>query len=442
MSDTVTAREASVPRSKGVFIRLCLMMLMQFIVFGSWYATLGLVLGTHGLGSVIGLAYSLGALAAMISPMFLGSIVDRFFSSQRVLAVAHTIGAGLMFLIPAIVGSGNGALALALIFVYMLFFQPTLGLTNSIAFRHLGANERLFPYIRVFGTIGWIVAGLAVGSLGLSASNGVFFVTGVVSLALAAYALTLPPTPPVARGAKFSIGDVIGAKAFPLFRQRNFVVFAICALLTCIPLAMYNSYASSFLSAVGIENVAGVLTIGQVSEVVFIITIPFVLAKIGMKYALLAGMAMWGIRFALFAVATGGHAWPAIVGIALHGISNDFFLILGAMYLDRAAPKELQAQAQSVFVFISSGAGIFLGSLLGGEIYNNTVVSHPEAGAGSWTILWLVPIGVAVVTTIIWTTFFRQPGPESNESDTGQQRSAQKPTNPVRDGGAASVGHG
>jgi nucleoside transporter len=326
---------------------------------------------------------------------------------------------------PFFVSSGDGAIVLVLVFVYMLFFQPTLGLTNSIAFRHVGTDQRVFPYIRVFGTLGWIVAGLAVGWAGLSASTGVFVVAGVASFVLAIYALTLPKTPPAGRGNRFSIGDLVGSKAFMLFRHRNFTIFAICALLTSICLATYNAYASTFLAAVGIENVAGVLAIGQISEVVFIVTIPFVLAKLGMKWALLGGMVMWGIRFFLFILAANDAAWLAVLGVALHGICNDFFLILGAMYIDRVAPLQVKAQGQSFFLFISSGIGVFLGSLVAGQVFNAVVAPQIEAGdsgLGAWSTLWLLPIAASVVTAILWIAFFRQSEDRKLDQDRGAVR--------------------
>lgn len=409
-----TATPAEAARSgqpRSVFVRLSAMMLLQFIVFGSWFATLGLVLATNGLASIIGVAYSFAALGAIFSPMLLGAIADRFFSSQKVLAVVHAVGGVLLLALPHFVSAGEGGTVLALIFVYMLFFQPTLGLTNSIAFRHVGENQRVFPYIRVFGTLGWIVAGLAVGWAGLSASTGVFLVASVASFLLAAYALTLPKTPPAGRGSRFSIGDLVGAKAWAMFRHRNFTIFAVCALLTSICLATYNAYASPFLAAVGIENVAGVLAIGQISEVVFIVTIPFVLTRLGMKWALFAGMVMWGIRFVLFILAAQDAAWLAILGVALHGICNDFFLILGAMYVDRVAPVQFKAQAQSMFLFISSGIGVFLGSLVAGQVYNSVVAPQIEtggAGLSAWSSLWLLPISASIVTAVLWMVFFRE----------------------------------
>ncbi len=399
--------DETVSTNKPLFVRLVVMMLLEFIVFGSWFATLGLVLATNKLPTIIGFAYSLAAVAAIVSPMFLGAIGDRFLASQKVLGIAHLCGGIVILFMPWVVRAGNGSLALAVIFVYMLFFMPTLGLVNSVAFRHLGKNQSLFPYVRVFGTLGWVIAGLGVGALGLSASSNIFLVTAIASLVFGAYSFTLPATPPPAKGVKFSIGDVVGAAAFPLFRHRNFVVFFVCVILTAISLGVYNSYASPYLGALGIKNVAGVLAIGQISEVICIVTIPFVLARIGMKWALLLGMFMWGIRFTLFIVAAGGGFGWAIAAIALHGICNDFFLIIGAMYLNLVAPLEITAQAQNLLILMISGVGALIGSFVSGEIYNATVAVHPNAGPAAWTPIFLLPIAAAILTAILWIGFFR-----------------------------------
>ncbi|MDQ4490820.1 MFS transporter [Sinomonas sp. ASV486] len=403
LPDDVTVRG-----HKGVFVRLTAMMLLEFVVFGSWFATLGLVLATNNLPAIIGTAYSLAAVAAIVSPMFLGAIGDRFLSSQKVLALAHLAGGVVMLFLPAVVSAGNGSLALVLIFVYMLFFQPTLGLANSIAFRHVGTNQRAFPYIRVFGTIGWVIAGLLVGGLGLSASSGIFYVTAAASLLFGLYSFTLPHTPAPAKGARFALGDVIGAKAFRLFRHRNFVVLMICAVLTSISLGVYNTFSSPYLGALGISNVAGVLAIGQASEVAFIITIPWVLSKVGMKWGLFFGMVLWGVRFALFIAAAGDSlSWLAIVAIAMHGICNDFFLVLAAMYIDRVAPVDLTAQAQSMLILVISGIGAFVGATVSGTIFGEVVAPNAAAGPAAWTPIWLVPIGTAILTAFVWTIFFR-----------------------------------
>lgn len=393
----------------GLFGRLIAMMLLEFIVFGSWFATLGLVLASNGLESIIAPAYSLAAVAAIVSPMFLGALGDRYLASQKVLGIASLLGAVIMFGMPGAVTAANGTLVLVLSFSYMLLFQPTLGLTNSIAFTHLDDRAHLFPYIRVFGTVGWVVAGLLVGALGLSASANIFIVTAIASAVLGLYAFTLPSTPPPAKGSKFSVRDVIGARAFVLFRHRNFVVFFICATLTSISLGVYNTWTSPFLGALGIENVAGVLAIGQASEVVFIMTIPWVLKRIGMKWSLLAGMFLWGVRFLLFVIAAQQAPWWAIVGVAMHGICNDFFLILSAMYLDKVAPLQLRAQAQSMLILVISGIGAFLGATLSGAIFTRYVLPNIAEGATAFTPMWLIPITAALITGVLWIVFFKQP---------------------------------
>ncbi|WP_321846385.1 MFS transporter [Paraburkholderia bannensis] len=403
-SDAMQGHQADAAGSRSLFVRLSIMMLLEFIVFGSWFATLGLVLASNHLPTIIGTAYSLGAFAAIISPIFLGAIGDRYFASQKVLGVAHLLGGALMFTLPDVIRAGHGTLTLVLIFAYMLCFQPTLGLSNAITFRHM---PKAFPYTRVFATLGWVIAGLVVGSMGLSASTGVFTVAGVVSLVLAVYSFTLPSTPPPARGSAFSIGDLFGVKSLVLFRNRNFAILIGCAFLTSISLGVYNSFASPYLSVLGIGNVAGVLAIGQASEVIFIASVPFVLDLIGMKWALLVGMAMWGVRFVMFVLAAKHLVWVAILGVALHGICNDFFLILSAIYIDRVAPARMKAQAQSWLIIAISGFGAAAGSLISGAIYGATVAQHPEAGAAGWAPVWLVPIIAAVMTATIWITCFR-----------------------------------
>lgn len=390
-----------------VFVRLAVMMLLQYAVLGSWYATVGLVLSDHGLAGIIGVTFSLGALGAITSSLVLGAVADRFFPTQRVLGVLHLAGGALLLLLPGVVQDGNGTMFLVIVFVYMLLFQPTVGLSNTIAFTHLGTQQRIFPLLRVFGTLGWVVVGLVVGGAGLSASTGIFVVAAACSFALGLYSITLPATPPPARGQRFHWGDVVAAKAFTLLRQRSFVVFTVCALLTCVPIAMYNAYASTFLSVIGIEDVASVLVVGQVSELVFIALLPLFLRWLGMKWALVLGIVTWGVRFGLFMLATGGGAVPAVAAVALHGVCNDFFLIAGFMYVDRVAGPEIKAQGQAYFVFISQGVGTFLGSLVAGQVFNALVTT--DGPASDWIALWMVPVVVSVVTTVFFVLAFRPP---------------------------------
>ncbi|BBC73567.1 nucleoside:proton symporter [Altererythrobacter sp. B11] len=421
---TPPASEANlevIPLSGGdrtLAMRLSAMMLLEFFVFGAWFATLGLVLATNGAADIIGQAYLLSAVAAIISPLFMGAIGDRYLPPRVLLSLLHVAGAIVLFAIPNLIASGATGTTLAMIFVHMLFFQPTLGLVNSLALAELGVQQRIFPYVRVFGPLGWVVAGLTVGALGFSASTNVFYVAAAGAVALAIYALTLPASPPPAKGARFSLGDVIGIDALSLFRDRKFAVLMGCTLFTSISLAFYNAFASPYLGALGFENVAGVLALGQLSEVLFIVTIPFVLARISMKAAMLFGMAMWGVRFLLFILAADGSNTFAVVGVALHGICNDYFIVIAAMFIAKIAPARLAAQAQSWLILMISGFGAAIGSALSGQLFAAFVTRNVAEGASAWVPMWWVPVGLAVATTVIWIALFpSKPAGEKPKED-------------------------
>ncbi|MEW1811965.1 MFS transporter [Pseudarthrobacter phenanthrenivorans] len=387
--------------------RLAILMLLQYMILGSWFATVGLVLVEHGLGSIIGTLFAVAAVAGVVSPMFVGALADRFVPPRRMLSILHLVGGVILLFVPGVITSGDGTIMLALVFVYMLAFQPTIALTNSIAFIHLGKHQNRFAYIRVFGTIGWLLAGVFIGTQGLSASPYLFLVTAGASILLGLYSLTLPHTPPLQKGVKFRIGDVIGVQALSLFKRRNYVVFALCCVLTFIPIAIYNSYGSAFLGAVGIKDVATILAIGQLTELIFIPLIPYVIRKIGIKYAMLVGMVTWGARYLVLIVATGGNVAWAIAAVALHGICSDFFAVTGAIYTERVAPT-MKAQAQSLYFLLTQGVGVAFGAMVAGTIFNATVGAPGATGAlSNWATLFVVPVVVAIVTAIIFLAGFR-----------------------------------
>lgn len=404
-SDEKSVGRETILKPAYMFSRLSILMLLQFIVFGSWFATMGLVLFTYNLGSIIGMAYTLCAVAAIISPLVFGAVGDRFISSEKILGVLHLFGAIVQFIIPALIVSGNSNTILIFIFIYMIFFQPTQGLVNSLSFQHLGSKTDLYPYLRLFATGGWAVGGFIVGILGYSSTVGIFYVAGISSIVLGFYSFTLPRTYPKVSNGKFNVLDALGFRSLQLFKHKNFAILMVCALLTSISLGVYNTYASPFIGALGIPGVASVMALGQISEVAFIVLVPFVIKRIGMKRALLIGMAMWGIRFIMFILAAKGHHWTAIVGVGLHGICNDFFLIVSAMYIDRLAPPELKVQAQSWLIIAISGFGAAFGSLISGYVYSITVES---AQVYSWITLWSIPISITVLTSIIWLFGFNE----------------------------------
>lgn len=351
------------------------------------------------------MAYTLCAIAAIISPLIFGAVGDRLISSEKILGALHMLGGIVQFIIPKLVVSGNTSLILIFIFIYMIFFQPTQGLVNSLSFQHLGSKSDLYPYLRLFATGGWAVGGFIVGILGYSSTVGIFYVAGLSSIVLGSYSFTLPSTYPRQKKQKFNLLNALGFSSLQLFKHKNFAILMVCALLTSISLGVYNTYASTFIGALGIPNVASVMALGQISEVAFIVLVPFVIKRIGMKWALLIGMAMWGIRFIMFILAAKGHHWTAIVGVGLHGICNDFFLIISAMYIDRLAPPELKVQAQSWLIIAISGFGAAFGSLISGYVYS---LSVDPAQIYSWIMLWSIPISIAVLTSVVWLMGFNE----------------------------------
>ena len=338
------------------------MMFLQFFAWGSWFATLALAMGGNGLGDFIGRAYESAPLGAIFAPLFLGLVADRLFSSERVMGVLMILGSILVGAVAVIApqGATKGDLMVWLMIGYMLCYMPTLGLGNTITFSHLRQVD--FPKARVWGTIGWIVAGLTVGAIGWSASLNIFWLGAVSSLALGLYSFSLPHTPPPAKDKPLDLGSLLMVDAFKLLKNPPFLVFAMCSMLICIPLAYYYGQTSAYLGAAGFKQAASTMTLGQMSEIFFMILIPFFFRKLGVKMMLLIGMLSWVARYALFAFGAPDQvAWMLLVGVALHGICYDFFFVTGFIYTDKKAPAEIRGQAQSLLVFLTQGLGMFFG---------------------------------------------------------------------------------
>ena len=346
--------------SAPTVIKLSIMMFLQFFVWGAWFATLGLCLGTNGLGDFAGGAYGSAPIGAMIAPLFLGLIADRFFPSQIVMGVLFLIGGALLLCIPSVAAGGNGDLMVWLMIGNMLTYMPTLGLANSVAFSHL--DRIVFPKVRVWGTIGWIIAGLVVGIVGWSAKFEIFYLAGGASLVLGAFSLLLPHTPAPAKGEKVDARALLMVDAFSLFKRPAFAVFLICSTLICVPLAYYYGVTSMFLQNTGFLQPASTMTIGQISEIFFMLLIPFFFRRLGVKWMILVGMLAWVARYLLFAFGAPDQlAWMLFGGVALHGICYDFFFVTGFMYTDKIAPKKVRSQAQSMLVFLTQGIGMYVG---------------------------------------------------------------------------------
>lgn len=336
------------------------MMFLQFFTWGAWFATLGQCLVQNDLGDFGGGAYGSAPIAAMLAPLFLGIIADRFFPSQIVMGLLFLLGAGLMFAAESAAASGNGQLMVLMMTGHMLCYMPTLGLANTIVFTHVDRAD--FPKVRVWGTIGWIVAGLAIGFMGWSSSINMFMVAAGSSLALGIFSFILPHTPAPAKGQKLDIKALLMFDAFKLLKNPGFAVFLICSTLICIPLAYYYGLTGNYLTNAGFEQAASTMTIGQMSEIFFMLLIPFFFRRLGVKWMILIGMGAWVVRYFLFAFGAPDQvAWMLFLSIALHGICYDFFFVTGFMYADRVAPKEVRGQTQSLLVFLTQGVGMYFG---------------------------------------------------------------------------------
>ncbi|MEJ7588367.1 MAG: nucleoside permease, partial [Ferruginibacter sp.] len=350
----------------------------------------------------IGAAFSALAIATMISPFFVGMVADRFFAAQRIIGVLHLAGAALLFFATTI--TGNTSFYWIILF-YSLLYMPTIALTNSVAFFQMSDPGKQFPWIRVFGTLGWIVAGTLIGNLGIEKSPATFQIAAAVSLVLGLYSFALPNTPPKAREAGVSASKALGAEALILFKSKPYLIFFISAILICIPLAFYYGFANPFLNEIGMQNAAGKMILGQVSEGLFIIAIPFLFNRIGVKNMLLLGMSAWVLRYVFFALGyTDPGSWMLYAGIILHGICYDFFFVTGYMYTEKKAGEKIKSAAQGLFTFATYGLGMFIGTWFSGFI-----AERYQVGQGhDWRSIWLVPAGIATAVLLYFIFFFKE----------------------------------
>ncbi len=403
-------------------IRLSAMMFIQYFIYGSWLVTLGTFLGTalKASGSDIGTAYSLPAIAAILSPFLVGMIADRFFATERVLAFLHVAGAGVLYF-AATQASFAGFWPLFLI--YVLCYMPTLALTNALAFDHMADPSKEFPRIRVLGTIGFIAAGWAIGLLPDQAVAGeaalvsaertsVPLLLGAgASLVMGLYCLTLPHTPPHNAGKKLTVRDVLGLDALALMKDRSFAVFVLGSFLLCIPLQFYYAFANPFLNEIGVQNAAAKMTLGQMSEIGFMLLMPFFFARLGIKKLLLIGMAAWTVRYLLFAYGNAGSGmWMLYAALLLHGVCYDFFFVTGQIYVDQQADIRIRAAAQGFIALVTLGAGQLIGSKLSGMVVDANVIAGSAAGgaaAHDWTRIWYIPAIGALGVLLIFAALFK-----------------------------------
>ena len=394
-------------------LRLCAMMFLQFFIWGGWFVTMGsyLAANLHASGAQTGLAYGTQAWGAIIAPFIVGLIADRYFNAERLLGILHIAGGILMY---ALYSTRDFTAFYPVLLGYMILYMPTLALVNAIAFRQMDDPSRHFSGVRVWGTIGWIVAGLVISYLfawdsraGIARGllHDTFLMCSIASLVLGVYSFTLPRTPPRPGGAAgTSLGRLLGFDALVLLRERNFAVFFVASVLICIPLAFYYQNANQFLTEIQVANATGKQTIGQMSEVLFMLLIPVFLRTFGMKATLLIGMLAWAGRYLLFAFGNAHElGFMLLIGIALHGVCYDFFFVSGQIYTDSKAGAQHKAAAQGLITLATYGLGMLVGFWAAGRIDD----LYSMGGAHDWKSIWIYPAAFAAVVFVLFAATFR-----------------------------------
>ena len=402
-------------------------MFLQFFIWGVWYVPMWSYLGTLGIeASLRGTAYAATGVAAMISPFIVGMIADRFFATQKVYGFLHILGGVFLYLCGQASGWDEFYLFLLL---HLICYMPTLALSNSLCFQNMEDPQRQFPPVRIFGTVGWIASGILVGSsfflndqfmlvwpafLGgsipaenltsISMTSNPYLIGSVVSVLLGIFAFTLPDTPPKLKGKRVSIAEVLGLRALRLMKDSSFAVFIICSFLLCVPLSFYFQSANGFLKEMGVGNSEGVMTLGQISEIVFLLLIPWFFKRMGVKKMLLIGMAFWVLRYVLFAEAGPNTHILLFLGVLFHGICYDFFFVTGQLYVDKAAPEDIRSSAQGFIAFVTLGAGMFVGGILNG--WWNGLQS--KDGVMDWSAVWYFPAILSAAVLILFLISFKE----------------------------------
>jgi len=391
-------------------------MFLQFFIWGAWYTTIAVYMTHHGMETLTHWPYTVNPIAAIVAPFFLGLVADRYFATEKVLGVLHLLGGVVMFAVPR--AAGAPVVFILLLLFYNLCYMPTLGLANSLAFHHIQSQEKQFPLIRVFGTAGWIVAGLFI-SFVLGPLIGVvpeptalpIYTTATASVLLGLFSFVLPHTPPPGAGQRVSLRSILGLDALAQLGDRAFYVFIAASLLLCIPLAAYYNFTQIFLGDAGITRIAATQSLGQMSEVIFMLLMPVFFVRLGVKRMLMVGMAAWVVRYALFAVAAPGALLSLIIiAILLHGVCYDFFFVTGQIYVDKKSTPAIRGQAQGFLVLVTYGVGMLIGAQVAGNVYNRFLGGAASLTLERWPSFWMLPAGFAAVVLLLFAALFRPGG--------------------------------
>jgi nucleoside transporter len=408
------------------------MMFLQFFIWGSWYTTVAVYMTSHGMQTLTHWPFTVNPIAAIAAPFFLGLVADRYFATEKVLGTLHVLGGLVMLAVPQ--ATGAPLTFILLLLLYNLFYMPTLGLANSLSFHHIRDQEKQFPLIRVFGTIGWIVAGLVVSfALGAFVAGipertpAPLYMAAAASLVLGLYSFTLPHTPPRAAGERVSVRSILGLDALAQLGSRPFYVFIASSLLISIPLAAYYNFTQIFLGAADVENIAATQTMGQASEVIFMLLMPLFFVRLGVKWMLLVGMGAWVVRYVLFALAAPDAVfWLIAGGILLHGICYDFFFVTGQIYVDKKSTPAVRGQAQGFLVLITYGVGMLIGAQLAGSLYNAFLGGEAALELTEWRDFWFVPAAFAAAVMVFFGVTFHDRAADRKEEPVSSETSGMK----------------
>lgn len=391
--------------------KLSIMMFLEFFIWGAWFVTLGTFLNNNlkASGPETGAVFSTQSWGAIIAPFIIGLIADRYFNAEKILGVLHIIGAVLMY---QMYTAADISIFYPYVLSYMILYMPTLALVNSVSFNQMKDPEKEFSSIRIWGTLGWIAAGLLISfAFHWDSQQGVkegllkntFLMASIASIALGLFSFLLPKTPPKGAGEKITISEVLGLDALKLLKDKNFLIFFLSSILICIPLAFYYQNANNFLISIGMDNPTGKMTIGQASEVLFLLALPIFFKKFGFKKTILVGMLAWAVRYVLFAYGNAGElSFMLIIGISLHGICYDFFFVAGQIYTNSKAGDKFKSSAQGLITLATYGIGMLIGFMIAGQITEIYKVNGTE----DWKMIWIIPAGIALTVFLIFGLLF------------------------------------